>query len=128
MQKLDLAISHILKNGDFVLIYPEQAMWWNYPKPRKYRIGAYHYAAKNKVPIIPCFVTLSKLGTIGKNGFPDLKYTIHIMKPIYPDENKTVRENAQIMHDYNARLCREKYEEIYGIPLTYGNYEVDMSI
>lgn len=128
MQKLDKAISTIVKGGDFVLIYPEQAMWWNYPKPRQYRIGAFHYAAKNNVPIIPCFVTLSKKGTRGKNGFPDLKYTVHIMKPIYPDASKTVRENAQIMHDYNALVCREKYESVYGIPLTYGDYQVDLSI
>ncbi|MBQ2809799.1 MAG: 1-acyl-sn-glycerol-3-phosphate acyltransferase [Clostridia bacterium] len=128
MQKLDKAISTIVKKGDFVLVYPEQAMWWNYPKPREYRIGAFHYASKNNVPVIPCFVTFSKMGTRGENGYPDLKYTIHIMKPIYPDPTKTVRENARLMHDYNKRVCHEKYEEIYGIPVSYGDYEVDLTI
>ncbi len=128
MKKLDVAITEILKRKDFILIYPEQALWWNYPKPRPYRIGAYHYAAKNGVPIIPCFVTLSKKGTTGKDGFPDLKYTIHVMKPIYPDPEKTVRENAKIMQAENARLTFAKYEETYGIPVTYGDYSLETAL
>lgn len=128
MQKLDLSISQILKNNDFILIYPEQALWWNYPKPRPYRIGAYHYAAKNGVPIIPCFVTLSKKGTVGKDGFPELKYTVHIMKPLYPDPDKTVRENAKAMQEENSRLAFRKYEEVYGIPVTYGDYSLDAAL
>ena len=128
MKKLDGAITEILKKKNFILIYPEQALWWNYPKPRPYRIGAYHYAAKNGVPIIPCFVTLSKKGTTGKDGFPDLKYTIHVMKPIYPDPEKTVRENAKTMQSENARLTFAKYEEVYGVPVTYGDYSLETAI
>lgn len=128
MKKLDLSLTELLKKNNFVLIYPEQALWWNYPKPRPYRIGAYHYAAKNNVPIIPCFVTLSKKGTVGKDGFPDFKYTIHVMKPIYPDPDKTVRENAKAMQEENSRLTFAKYEEVYGIPVVYGDYSLDMAI
>lgn len=128
MKKLDNAVSEILESKDFILIYPEQSMWWNYKKPRPYRIGAYHFAAKYNVPVIPCFVTLSKKGTVGKNGFPDLKYTIHVMKPLYPDPSKTIRENAKIMQEENARLCREKYEEVYKIPLLYGDYSIEEAL
>ncbi len=123
MKKFGAALEKILKDGNFVLIYPEQAMWWNYPKPREYRIGAYHYAAKFSVPIVPCFVTLSENGRVGKNGFPELDYTIHVMPPIYPDEKKSVRQNAAEMLARNKELCREKYEEIYKKPLMYGDYE-----
>lgn len=128
MKKLDLSISELLKKNNFILIYPEQALWWNYPKPRPYRIGAYHYAAKNNVPVIPCFVTLSKKGTIGKDGFPDLKYTIHVMKPIYPDPDKKVRDNAREMQAENSRLTFAKYEEVYGVPVTYGDYNLETAI
>ena len=128
MKILDNAIGEILSNGDFILVYPEQSMWWNYKKPRPYRIGAYHYAAKYNVPVIPCFVTLSKKGTIGKDGFPELKYTIHIMEPIYPNPEKIVRENAKIMQEKNALLCKEKYEEVYNIPLTYGDYSLEKAL
>lgn len=118
MMKLDRAIEKILKQGDFVLIYPEQSMWWNYKKPRPYRIGAFRYAAKNNVPIVPCFVTLSEKYN-DKTGKTDTKYTLHILELIYPDKELTVRENAEKMLEKNAALTRAKYEEIYGIPLTY---------
>ncbi|MBQ8719996.1 MAG: 1-acyl-sn-glycerol-3-phosphate acyltransferase [Clostridia bacterium] len=123
MKNLDSAITTILSKGDFILVYPEQAMWWNYTKPREYRIGAYHYAAKNGVPIVPCFVTLKGLDTVGKNGFYDVTYTIHVMPPLYPDPELSVRENARAMLEKNRQLCRAKYEEIYKRPLEYGNYE-----
>ncbi|MBP5270037.1 MAG: 1-acyl-sn-glycerol-3-phosphate acyltransferase, partial [Clostridia bacterium] len=44
---LGRAVGEILSRGDFILIYPEQAMWWNYDKPRPLRPGAYYYAASN---------------------------------------------------------------------------------
>jgi len=123
MLKLDKAIKEILEKKGHVLIYPEQSMWWYYPKPRNYRIGAFHYAAKNKAPVVPCFVTFSKTDKIAKNGFPYIKYTVHIMKPIFPDPDKTVHDNALMMQEENYRLCKEKYEEVYKIPLEYGNYD-----
>lgn len=121
MHKLDAAIATLLRRGEAILIYPEQAMWWNYKKPRPYRIGAYHYAAKNGVPVLPYFVTLSPIvGKTDGEGYPVQRYTVHVMPPIYPDPEKTVRENARAMQAENARLTREKYEEVYGIPLAYG--------
>lgn len=126
MKLFDEAVSQILENGDAILVYPEQAMWWKYPKPRDYKIGAFHYAAKNNAPIVPCFVTMKKLPTVGKNGFHDTSYTVHVMKPYYPDPDKSTRENARDMLEYNKRVCREKYEEVYGVPLTYGDYECEL--
>ena len=34
MKKLLKAVDKILQRGDFILIYPEQSMWWNYRKPK----------------------------------------------------------------------------------------------
>ncbi len=48
-------IKEILDKKNFILIYPEQEMWFNYKKPRPLKPGAYYYAAKNNVPIISCF-------------------------------------------------------------------------
>lgn len=118
MMQLDCAIGKILEKDDFVLIYPEQSMWWNYKKPRPYRIGAFRYAAKYNVPIVPCFVTLSEKHN-DKTGRTDIKYTLHILDLIYPEKELTVRENADKMLEKNAAQTKAKYEEIYGVPLTY---------
>ncbi len=100
--------------GDLVLIYPEQAMWWNYRKPRPTKPGAFFYAAKFRVPIVPIFVTMQDQNALDQYGFPKQAYTIHVMPPIYPDENKTLRENEVSMQEQNRTLCREKYREVYG--------------
>lgn len=104
----------ILSHGGLVLIYPEQAMWWNYRKPRPHKPGAYFYAAKNHVPVIPLFVTMTdQTGRTDGAGFPKQAYTVHILPPIYPDPARSLRENERAMQEKNEQLCREVYERIY---------------
>lgn len=111
----------LLKRDALVLIYPEQAMWWNYRKPRPPKAGVYFYAAKFDVPIIPCFVTMEDTDKIEKNGFPKQKYTVHVMPPLYPNPEKTPRENERFMMEENYRLCCELYEKTYGEKVTYSH-------
>ncbi len=108
------ALEKILSRGGLVLVYPEQAMWWNYRKPRPPKPGAYHYAVKYGVPVIPCFVTMEDMPALDEHGFPKQKYTVHVMPPLYADPTLSPRENERAMQAENYRLCREKYEEIYG--------------
>ncbi len=121
MMNLSRAVDKFLKNGDFVLIYPEKAMWWNYRKPRPFKVGAFHYASKAGVPVVPCFTTMQDTDVLDENGFPMQKYTVHVMPPIYPDKDKSVKENGVIMMQKNYQLCVDKYEEVYGKKLTYYN-------
>lgn len=109
------ALEKILQNGDAVLIYPEQAMWWNYRKPRPYKPGAFFYAAKHNVPILPLFVTMEDQDVLDEYNFPKQAYTIHIMPPIFPDPDKTIRENEREMLEKNQALVENKYHEVYGI-------------
>jgi lipopolysaccharide biosynthesis glycosyltransferase len=62
------ATNAILQAGHFILVYPEGSMWWNYRKPKPLQSGAYHMAAKNNVPLLPCFITLRDTDTIGADG------------------------------------------------------------
>ncbi len=120
LRLFESALQKILQKGGLVLVYPEQAMWWNYRKPRPPKAGAYHYAAKFDVPVIPCFVTMRDTDELDNFGFPKQRYTIHVMPPLYPDPNKTPRENERAMQAENYRLCCEKYKEIYGVDVQYG--------
>lgn len=108
------SLGKILSDGGLVLIYPEQAMWWNYRKPRPHKPGAYFYAAKNHVPVIPLFVTMSdQPGRFDAAGFPKQAYTVHILPPIFPDPALSLRENEIRMMARNEELCREVYEQVY---------------
>ena len=119
LRLFEAALEQILAKGGLVLVYPEQAMWWNYRKPRPPKAGAYHYAAKFEVPIIPCFVTMEDTEVPDGYGFPKQTYTIHVMPPLYPDPQKTNRENERTMQAENYRLCLEKYREVYGVECKY---------
>ena len=112
---MNKAIDTVLQKGDYVIVYPEQAMWWNYKKPRNYRIGAYRWASRNNVPVIPCFVTMEDMEEYEDNGLPKQKLTLHIKKPIYPDKNLADKENAQNMLEQNHKACVETYERVYGV-------------
>lgn len=122
------AVGTLLKNGEFILIYPEQSMWWNYRKPKPLKIGAYKMAAKNDVPVIPIFITMEDSNIIGEDGFPIQEYTINIKEAIYPDKNLSEKENIDIMKEKNYEVWKEVYEEFYKIPLEYTTKKEKVSI
>ena len=119
MKEFFHATDTLLKEGHFVLIYPEQSMWWNYRKPKPLKDGGFYFAAKNHVPVLPCFITMRDSDRIGGDGFPIQEYTIHISEPIYPKEGQSVSANTAWMLSENARVWREIYEREYGMSLQY---------
>ena len=123
MREFIKATDTLLKEGNFVLIYPEQSMWWNYRKPKPLKSGGFYFAAKNRVPVLPCFITMRDSSVIGADGFPVQEYTIHVAKAIYPDPSKSVSENSQMMMDKNYAIWKEIYEREYGIELRYETLE-----
>ena len=113
------AVDELLQSGNLILIYPEQSMWWNYRKPKPLKSGGFSIAAKNKVPVLPCFITMQDSQNLGQDGFYVQEYTIHILPPIKPDPTKSYRENLNMMMEENYRVWKEVYEKEYGIPLVY---------
>ena len=125
MKEFTKATDTLLKEGNFVLIYPEQSMWWNYRKPKPVKPGGFYLAAKNQLPVLPCFITMKDTKIIGEDGFPVQEYTIHVSPPIYPKENTRTRINAEMMAEENFRIWKEIYEREYGIPLRYEEGELE---
>ncbi len=105
--------------GNNILIYPEQEMWFNYRKPRPLKRGAYYYACKLHVPVIPCFVKIEVLHKKENALFYKTKYILYILDPIYPGKNKNIRAaSIEMMHrDYQAKV--DAYEKAYGKKLDY---------
>lgn len=117
LKKFDAGADALLAEGKFLLVYPEQSMWWNYRKPRPLKNGAFHFAAKNSVPIVPCFITLKDSEIIDDDGFPVQEYTVHICPPIYPDESTSNAQRVKKLRDENEKVWKEVYERVYGYPL-----------
>lgn len=113
------AVDTILQRGDFILIYPEQSLWWNYRKPKPLKSGAFKFAVKNHVPVIPIFICMEDSDRIGPDGFPVQEYTVFINEPIYPKVELSEREQESDMRERNYELWKKIYEDFYGIPLMY---------
>ena len=107
------AVDAVLKDGNLIVVYPEQAMWWNYKKPRPFQDGAFKFAVKNDVPVIPMFITMQDSDILGEDGFFVQEYTIHIFPPIRKDERKSNRQNIEDMKNKNFELVKNCYERAY---------------
>ena len=119
MKKFYAGVKTLLSRGEKILVYPEQAMWFNYRKPRPMQIGAFRIAAKYNAPVIPAFICMKDSEYLDDDGFPVQEYYIHFFPAIFPDENLSEKENAEKMREKNHELWVNRYEEFYNEKLTY---------
>lgn len=112
-------LKRVLNKNNYVLIYPEEEMWFNYRKPRPCKRGAYQFAAEAGKPIISCFTEIRDTDKDDNDEFKEVKYIVHVLNPIYPDKNKSVRENSKIMAEIDYKQKKEAYEKCYHKKLDY---------
>lgn len=108
-----------LAQNHVILFYPEQEMWPGYTKPRHLKPGAYHYACKYAVPIIPTFITMEKIDS-------DIHYTIHVFPLIYCNPSLSLKENKERMMALDYDYKKSCYERVYKKRLTYDFSESDL--
>ncbi|MCI1935239.1 MAG: 1-acyl-sn-glycerol-3-phosphate acyltransferase [Bifidobacteriaceae bacterium] len=108
-------IDSTLRQGHFILIYPEEEMWFNYRRPRPGKHGAYDFAAQAGVPVISCFTEIIDTGIPERNNdeFNHTRYVVHVLDPIFPDPHKSVAENSRNMLKADNAQRRAMYEKIY---------------
>jgi len=114
------AINHFLNKGDLILVYPEQALWPNYKKPRPLRDGAFKFAVKAGVPVVSCFVTMKESED---KTCDTMKWTLHILDVIKPDSSLSAKENVEIIKEKAQLLMKNKYEEVYKTELKFDTKE-----
>lgn len=113
MRKFSDAIDSALRKKNWILFFPEGAEWWCYEKPRPYQMGAFHFAAKYHVPILPLFITFIKTKAIDSMGIMKRKFVIHILRPIYPKKNLSLSENKRYLKEENEKVIWDCYKRFY---------------
>ncbi len=110
-----------LREKDYVLIYPEEEMWFQYRKPRPLKTGAYYYAAKLGAPVISCFVEIQDKAEKekGHEDFYCVRYVLHVLGVLTPDPEKSARINSREMCEKDYALKKAAYEAAYGKELDY---------
>ncbi len=113
LRNLNAEMQRLLEAGKIINFYAEQAMWINYSKPRPMKDGAFHYAVRYGVPVLPLFCTfdLSRRGHIRK-------LRIHILPAVYPEEGPR-RQVMERMRLAAERAWQDCYERVYSRPLVY---------
>ena len=114
MRNMNAEMERQLARGKRVHFFPEHAMWWNYQKPRPMKDGAFYYAVKYGVPVLPLFCTFKKSR---RGGIRRLR--INALPPIFPDDALPRRERIKAMKDRAEAEWKNCYESAYGIHLEY---------
>ena len=107
LANLNQSVVKMLQKGSRVAIFPEAHIWPYYTGLRPFASVGFHYAVKADVPVIP-FAVSYRLRK-GKNKMAKKpQVNITILKPIYPDKNKTLAENKT----YLAKMAYEQIKEV----------------
>ncbi len=117
----------LVDKKQMVLLYPEQEMWFNYRKPRPPKNGAYFYCAKLNIPLVSCFVEMVDLDEDDTDEFKKVRYILHVLDVLYPDENKSSKENTEYLSQLDYKLKKECYERVYNKQLSYDFETTDIA-
>lgn len=126
MVKFMRAVAELLRRGETILIYPEQGMWRNYRKPRPMQDGAFSLAVRNRVPVVPIFITMEDSDVLDGDGFFVQEYTLHILPAIYPDGTLSHTAAKRDMKNKNYAAWVDVYERIYRRKLVYAETEAEL--
>ena len=119
MKKFYDGVETLLSRGEKILVYPEQAMWFNYRKPRPLKKGAFKIAARYSAPIVPAFICMKDGVGLDGDGFPVQEYHIEFFKPIYIDDTLPLKQAIKNACEKNYRVWVDAYENFYGEKLSY---------
>ncbi len=100
----------LVSKGAIINFYPEEALWQYYEKPRPLKNGAFNYAVKLNVPVVPLFITFE-----GRNK----RAVINVLSPIYPTEGLSDRQNVEKMREKCFLQWKLLYEKVYHKQLVY---------
>ena len=96
IRQLDKAI----QEGKIIHFYPEKALWPYYEKIRNFKNGAFNFAIRNNVPVIPIVITFRAPKGIRRLFKRKKDVTIKILEPIkYTNEKENSKASIKKLKD-----------------------------
>ena len=102
------ALDSILEEGNIVQFYPEASLWPYYSKIRNFKTGAFHFAVRNNVPIIPMVFTFRKPKGIRKIFKNKLDVTLTILDPIKSEEDEETKQRIENLKNKVYKVMEEE--------------------
>ena len=117
-------LEYVKEKKGKIHFYAEKSMWIGYRKPRPHKDGAYFYAERLDIPVVPMLYCFKKARGLRKL-FHLPKAVVKIGEPIYIDKTLPPKDRkadiARRAYEETVKL----YEDFYGIPLVYLDLEED---
>ena len=101
------AISNLLRERNIVYVYPEASLWPYCQKIRNFKNGAFDMAVRNQVPVVPCVFTFREPTGIRKLFKRKKDVTLKILKPVYSDSDKYIRQQMEELKEKVAFEMKE---------------------
>ena len=79
------SIDTLLQNKKTIHFYPEGSLWPYYNNIRHFKNGAFDFAVRNNVPVVPMVIRFHKPKKISNLIKTRTTITLVIQKPIYPN-------------------------------------------
>lgn len=113
MKRLQETVGTLVGSGKIVNFYPEHALWPRYENLRPFKPGAFRYAVKFGVPVLPVFIEF-KMTKLRRFLRRKKKMIVHILPAMYAPEGGSVRARAEALErQVFAAMCAEG-ERLYG--------------
>lgn len=112
-EKMINTINQLLKNEEVVGIYPEGHLIPYCSELREFKDGAFNFAVKNQVPIVPILFTYREVNDIRRFIKKKPFITLTILEPEYP-LNEISKTSIKELKDrvYN-KMNRERMKKVY---------------
>lgn len=98
------AIRNILKEGNVVHFYPEAALWPYYDRIRNFKNGAFSFAIKNEVPIIPMIFKFREPVGIRKILKKKKDVTLIILEPVKGQRNESKESIQNLKQEVHQKM------------------------
>ena len=113
-EKMVNTIDGLLKRGEVVGIYPEGHLMPYYDGIREFKNGAFNFAVKNQVPILPIVFTYREPEGIIKKFKKRPFITLTILKPEYPKPEMSKQNVEELKNRVQRKMRLErKIKKLY---------------
>ena len=115
VKNMNKAFHELIEKGNVIQVYAEKAMWLHYEKPRPLKRGAFSFAVKENVPVVPVYIIWEPAKGLRKLlGFKK-SAVVKVLDPIYTQEGLSSKENTIFMQQKAMQEYIEEYRKYFNI-------------
>lgn len=100
-------INKALQDGKIIHFYPEKALWPYYEKIRNFKNGAFNFAIKNDVPVIPIVIKFRNPKGIRKFFKKKKDVTLKILEPIKGEGKDNKKESIENLKNQVFKIMQD---------------------